>query len=405
MNAKLVNSYVKSLASRDKPYEIYDSELPGFLVRVQPSGTKTYYAAYRLKNRRRNRVRVGTSNLITSTQARRSAKKILLEIASGHDPSRLRPALSGHTLRSFLQDDYGPWVMVNQKSGEQTLKRIEASFSSLMNKKLDYVTPLMIEKWRIHRLNIGKTASTCNRDTSTLKSVFAKAVEWNLIEHNPLSKVQRLKNEATPRVRFLDYDEERRLLDALDAREDSIRATRSHWNKWRKKHSYEKKRVLRRDKFVDHLKPMVLLSLHTGIRRGECFSIEWSDVDLDRGILTIRAEISKSNKARHIPLNATAIETLRTWRGRASKDGYVFSSRTGKRMDNVTAAWTGLLKEAKIENFRWHDLRHHFASRLVMAGVDLNVVRELLGHTDMKTTLVYAHLSSKNLSSAVAVLG
>ena len=122
-------------------------------------------------------------------------------------------------------------------------------------------------------------------------------------------------------------------------------------------------------------------------------------------MLTVLGRTAKTGKTRHIPLNAIALGTLKKWyqqNGEAS--GLVFPGAEGKARNNIKKAWSNLLKSAQIVNFRWHDLRHNFASKLVMAGEDLNTVRELMGHADLKMTLRYAHLSPEHKASAVAKL-
>lgn len=189
---------------------------------------------------------------------------------------------------------------------------------------------------------------------------------------------------------------------ALDAREERIRAERDSANTWRRERDYPEFPDLRSMPFADYLKPLVLLSLHTGLRRGEAFSLTWADVELDRANLTIQGKTSKSGKTRHVPLNTFILGTLRDWRKQCNGSALVFPSpTTGKRLDNVNTAWESVLKEAKIDSFRWHDMRHHFASRLVMAGVDINTVRDLLGHGSITMTLRYAHLAPENRAAAV----
>lgn len=158
--------------------------------------------------------------------------------------------------------------------------------------------------------------------------------------------------------------------------------------------------------FADYLKPMVLVALNTGIRRNALFSLEWGDIDFQAGTILLRAEAAKSKKHLIIPMNATTRETLAAWKKQSGKDsGLVFvNPLTGKKFTNCNSAWESLLKAAQIENFRWHDMRHDFASRLVMNGVDLNTVRELLGHSDMKMTMRYAHLAPETKRMAVDTL-
>jgi integrase len=122
-------------------------------------------------------------------------------------------------------------------------------------------------------------------------------------------------------------------------------------------------------------------------------------------VLTVVAEHAKSGRARHGPLNEEAVRVVKKCRtGDVNVAGYVFPGTGGDRLIDVKTAWKPLLQVARVTGFRFHDLRHTFASRLVMAGVDLNTVRELLGHADLKMTLRYAHLAPEHKAAAVAKL-
>jgi integrase len=147
---------------------------------------------------------------------------------------------------------------------------------------------------------------------------------------------------------------------------------------------------------------MVVVSLNTGLRRGELFGLTWNNVDLRQKVLTVDSVTSKSTRTRHVPLNATVSAALTDWKPKHAT-GLVFPGRKGKFW-TVKKAWATLLDLAEIEGFRWHDMRHDFASQLVMKGIDLNTVRELLGHDRIDTTLRYSHLAPSHRAAAVEAL-
>lgn len=156
------------------------------------------------------------------------------------------------------------------------------------------------------------------------------------------------------------------------------------------------------EEFCDYLMPMVLLSINTGLRQGELFNLSWNMVDLLEGSMIISGDITKNINSRYLPLNDEAINIMKQLiKKSAIKEGLVFPSKNNQPFNNVKRSWSSILKKAQITQFRWHDLRHHFASKLVMAGIDLNTVRELLGHSDIKMTLRYAHLAPELKMKAV----
>ena len=145
---------------------------------------------------------------------------------------------------------------------------------------------------------------------------------------------------------------------------------------------------------------MVLVALHTGLRRGELWNLTWSDIDLRQKMLTVHGKGAKSKQTRHVPLNTAALAALKAHRG----DAVPMPAIPVFGRHEFRKAYSAVLKAAKIEGFRFHDLRHTFASRLVMAGVPLNTVRELMGHGSLDMTLIYAHLAPDNLRQAVEML-
>jgi len=400
MRVKLTTKLVQSLKAREKPYNVVDSELRGFLVRVEPSGVKSYFARFCIRGRQ-TQLKIADAAVKTPAEARDKARRIMSEATDGKDPIVEKRSRRVQTLGEFLDKEYGPKYLSNKKSGEADGKRIRFCFKEFLGRKLDDPTlHNALSNWRSKRLK-DKRPATVNRDLAALHAAYSWALDQGLIAVHPMAKIKPLRLDKSPNVRFLDDAEETRLLDALDAREERIRIGRDSFNLWRKQRGLEPLPDLRLCAFADYLRPMVLLSLCTGMRRGEVFSLEWADIDFTHSTVTVRGAVAKSGTTRYIPLNSLALETLRAWRQPSRGDGLVFPGKAGARFDNVNKAWRTLLASANIQAFRWHDMRHHFASKLVMAGVDLNTVRELLGHSDLKMTVRYAHLAPQAKAAAV----
>lgn len=411
MPSKLTKRFVEALQTTEKPYEARDSEVTGFLCRVQPTGIKTFWLAYSFKGKRGGRFRLGQYPNVSVEGARELAKAAAGDVSKGIDPQARkltervqlgRDRLA--TLGVFLDEKYEPWAVVHLKSATAQLQRIRSDFADRLDKPMTSLAPLAIEGIRQRWLKAGKKPRTIERDIQRLHGVLSRAVKENVLDRHPFKGgLTKMKYDKAGRVRFLSADEETALRAALTAREDRIRAERVRFNTWRIERHREPLPERSGD-HIDHLRPMVIFALNSGLRRGELFSLMWSAVDFNAGIVTVRAESAKSGQTRRVPLNTEATSVLTTWRKRQgdhAADGLVFPGAGGARLTNITKSWAGVVKAAKLRSFNFHDLRHSFASKLVQRGTDLNTVRELLGHTEIKTTLIYAHLAEGNLRAAV----
>jgi integrase len=255
---------------------------------------------------------------------------------------------------------------------------------------------------------LSEWAEVLKIPATTLKSRRAKGWTDAEVLYGKKSTITYAKAPAKSKyraaVRYLSPDEEKRLRAALLGRDEHLRNIRSQFNDWRRARDLKPFPEIEPDKFGDHLHPIVLLALNTGMRRGEIFNLRWPAVDFEKALLEVEGPGAKSGRTRHIPLNTEAVETLRRWRGQSKSLGLVFPGPGGSRMTNINTSWASLVTRAKLDDFRFHDCRHHFASRLVMADVPLNTVRELLGHSEISMTLRYAHLASEHKADAVAKL-
>lgn len=382
-----------------KPYDVRDNKLTGFIIRVNISGKLVYMCEYA----RGKRITIGKADVLTPAQARDRAKEILADHTRGIDPAAIKKGNSIPSLSSYITDEYTSWFKASRKSFK-SLDNLKQFVHVFGDKILTDITPFLLEKWRTKRLESGTNPATINRNITALKAALAKAVEWGFIELNPLAKLKLSKIDHIGKLRYLTRDEEIRLRKALEIREEKSRAARDTANKWRRMRGYEEFPDLRKQTFTDYIKPMILISLNTGLRKGELLSLTWNNINFELATLSVAGETAKSGRTRHIPLNDEALFALQAWHKQSHHQTLVFPNKDGKQFGEIKKSWASILKLAEIQNFRWHDLRHHFASRLAMAAVDLNTVRELLGHSDIKMTLRYAHLAPEHKAEAVARL-
>ena len=240
---------------------------------------------------------------------------------------------------------------------------------------LGRVTPAMIDAIKVRRAQEVKKCSV-DRNLQVLRRLFNWCIEQSLAAENPVRHVKFFRAE-TKRLRYLTNDEYKHLLD------EAAKVKRSRF-----------------------LPEAIELSVHTGLRRGNLFGLKWAWVDwLNR---VIRVPRSKSGRPHAVPLNATAYAALQClWAGR-SDSPYVFAHAKGKNageaVQDPKRGFHTAVENAGIEDFRWHDLRHTFASWLVMRGASLRAVAELMGHQTMQMTMRYAHLSPGHLSNEVRLL-
>jgi len=393
IGAKLLAS--KAAQPQAKPFEVWDSRLSGFVLRVQPSGARSYYAQIG----RGKRVALGKVGQFTPDEARERCEKVLGNVAHGRPPLEgLDGPEDGPTLGQFITEVYEPWTIARRpKWAETYTAQLKRLFGDWYCKPLASITPEDVDRWQTGRITKGIAPATVQRELNYLASVLTRAVKLKKLAASPARGVERPKIDRTPKVRYLDPAEEKRLRAALSERDAEMREARESANRWRKSRNESPLPLL--PYYGDHLTPAVLLSMNTGMRRGELLALKWASVDMKGKQITVEGSTAKSQQTRHIPLNAEALDVLKKWKEQAPSDTRVIPIETGFK-----TAWGALLKRAKITQFRWHDLRHHFASRLVQASVPLNTVRELLGHGSMAMTLRYAHLAPDQKREAVAKL-
>lgn len=389
MKARITDTLLRRERGPKFRKEIYDTAEPGYVALLLPSGK---ISLYWYQDRGAKKHKLGNWPDFDADAGRELCKQ--RKQASGADTTRRI------TLESFIADVYSPDYVLHHKNDKHldTLKPFRRAWGNL---DLDEITEDMADDWRSQRRRDGIKPSTINRNITALKAALSFAVRKKYLAVNPLRGMRRLKVEQENRVRYLTNDEEKALRDAVDAREAKLRLERASANQWRAVRGYESLEDLSNLPFADHLKPMILVSLNTGLRQGELFSLLWADVVNDE-VITVQSGKSKSLRTRHVPLNREARDTVKSWRAQTGGQGYVFASVDGEPFDNVKRAWTTV--SSGLVDFHWHDMRHHFASRLVIRGVPLNTVRELLGHSDIKMTLRYAHLAPGHMREAVELL-
>jgi integrase len=351
----------------------------GVFWRNHPRGSQTlfdtkqrgdWWVCWKCRRGHRHREKIGPRALAKERyQQRRTQSRLegfCLEVQRRERGPVLFPDLTARWMKDHAK--------VMKRSWTTDRHRIETLKSLCGGKNLSEITPDLVDRYRAERLRSHRPGSkslisptTVNKEVALLKAMLNKAITWGYLDVNPLRAVKKLR-EPDGRLRYLDVEEIERLLAACPP----------------------------------HLSSIVICALHTGMRRGEILGLTWDRVDMKQRVIHVTG--TKTGKNRTIPINDLLLDALRHLPRHLGTDYVFWNHETETRFVSIKRAWRTALKRAKISGFRFHDLRHTFASHVQMGLGDLRATQALLGHADPRMTMRYAHLSDARLKEAVGSL-
>ena len=385
MGRRIADKSIKKMAAPKQGNRIeWDAEIPGFGVRVTAAGVTSFILDYRVAGRQR-RYTIGRYPELSIAAARVKAGELRLRILEGHDPmeerhqSRLEPTL-GDLAEQYLHQ----YAATHKRP--TSLRNDRQMLEKIIIPKLGKLRLKSIGKKDIESLHasLKSTPYRANRVLALLSKMFTLASQWGLRADNPAQGIPRFQEDR--RERWLSAEEIGRFWDALGKYKDQNAAN-----------------ALR-------------LLLLTGAREGEVLKSDWDQFDLERGIWTKPSHHTKQKKTEYVPLNKTAMALLSEMKSKSS-NGPLFPGAKGHTRVSLRRPWvqackaTGLAEAIKVNSkkrvitryrplVRIHDLRHTYASHLVSAGMSLQIVGRLLGHTQPQTTARYAHVADYALRNA-----
>lgn len=300
--------------------------------------------------------------------SKRQAEDVAASIKA--DIVRERYGFPGHQQNVHFEDFTKEFLSIYSKPNKRSWRSDESSINNLdrffQGKLLVEISPEFIEKYKAKRKNEVSEAST-NRELALLKTMLNKAVEWGKLKSNPAAKVKKFK-EHGGRERIMSTDEMKRLVDAA----------------------------------ADHLKPILVIALNTGMRRGEILNLRWEDVDFARNFILVAD--SKNGRSRKVPMNGLVAETLKNLK-KEDTSLFIFCPRKSKvPVKDVKRSFKTACRNAGIKGLRFHDLRHTAASRMIEGGADLVTVSKILGHSTIQMTMRYCHPTAGTMRQAVDIL-
>lgn len=333
----------------------------------RPRGSNIWWVRYVDAGGKERREKAGTKSVAKLLYQKR--KQEALEGKKLPEKLRSRTVLFGEIMDDAVE--HVDSQAVPGKDGRYSCKvdLIRAAFGS---SEVGSITPQEISRWITKALRDRKwKPATANRYKAFLSLCFRLGIENGKCNHNPARFVRRLR-ENNERVRFLSDEEEMSLREAIES------------------------------ECPEHM-PDLDIALNTGMRKGEQYSLDWSSVSLDARRVTLKE--TKNGSVRHIPLNTVALEAFKSIAQKSRLRGKVFGPAEGSHPVLAHREWwERVVTKAGLVDFHWHDTRHHFASKAVMAGVDLRTLQQLLGHKTLQMVVRYAHLSQSHELAAVEKL-
>ena len=368
----LTQSFVdKLLPNKGKSKcDYFDTKQSGFLLKILSSGRKSYYIRYRNLRGKQVEVKIADDNVTKLNEARELAIKYLAQIAMGEDPFSAKADLKKvPTVYDFITNSYLPYVKTYKRSWTTDVSLIKNHIMPNFGKLyMDEVTKTDVIQF-ISRHSLTHKPGSVNRVIIMMRYIFNLSIRWETpgITKNPTADIPLLA-ENNKKERFLTAEEAQALIEQLQKSDN---------------------------KMLQYIIPMLIL---TGARKNEVLTAKWEDFNLEQRVW--RISISKSGKARHVPIS-DGVQYLLSSIPRYAGCDYAFPNpKTLLPYVSIFASWNTARKSVGLSDVRIHDLRHSFASFLVNSGRSIYEVQRILGHTQIKTTQRYAHLSQDSLLAA-----